>query len=91
MITMLQNTCYKKTKNGIYLKVKVVVHSSRNKVVGIIQDRIKVTLVAAPQNGEANRTLEETLADFFKTKKSHCQVIAGHKSTQKVVFISNGI
>ncbi|MDR2724122.1 MAG: DUF167 domain-containing protein [Holosporaceae bacterium] len=85
---MQQCKYYKKTSNGIYLKVKVVPRSSQNEVIGIVEDRIKVTVLAVPQKGEANAALENTLAAFFGIKRSFCQVTFGHKSSRKTVFIS---
>ncbi|GHT98419.1 hypothetical protein FACS1894126_3870 [Alphaproteobacteria bacterium] len=70
---MTELLCYEKSKNGIYLKVKVVPKSSRNEIIGLVGDRVKVAVRAAPQNGEANKALENIIASFFFIKKSSTQ------------------
>ncbi|GHU11160.1 hypothetical protein FACS189449_02050 [Alphaproteobacteria bacterium] len=88
---MTKILCYEKSKNGIYLKVKVVPKSSRNEVIGLVGDRVKVAVRAAPQNGEANKALEEVIASFFSLKKSSCTVTSGHQTSRKTVFISEDV
>ncbi|MDR3179938.1 MAG: DUF167 domain-containing protein [Holosporaceae bacterium] len=83
--------CYEKSKNGIYLKVKVVAKSSRNEVVGLRGDRIRVAVRAVPQNGEANEALESVIASFFGVGRSCCGVTFGHRSSQKIVFVAADI
>jgi uncharacterized protein (TIGR00251 family) len=80
--------CYEKSKNGIYLKVKVVPRASRNEILGIMADRIKVAVRAVPQKGEANEALENVIAAFLDVAKSCCTVTSGHKSSQKIVFVA---
>jgi len=82
------NLCYEKSKNGIYLKIKVIPKSSRNEVLDLVGDRIRVAVKAVPQNGEANKAVEIVVADFFDVKKSECTVTAGYKTSLKTVFIS---
>jgi uncharacterized protein (TIGR00251 family) len=85
---MQESSCYEKSKNGVYLKVKAVPKSSKNEVIGIVGGRMKVAVRAVPQNGEANRAVEEVVAAFFAVKKSDCAVVAGHKSSLKTLFIT---
>jgi uncharacterized protein (TIGR00251 family) len=83
----MSNLCYGKSKNGIYLKVKVIPKSSRNGVIGLMGDRIKVSVKAAPQNGEANEAVRDVVSDFFGLKKNACIITAGHKTSHKTVFV----
>jgi uncharacterized protein (TIGR00251 family) len=78
---------YEKGKDGVYLRVKVTPKSSKSEVVGVVGDRIKVTVRAVPENGQANDALEQTIANFFNVKKNCCAVTAGFKSSAKTVFV----
>jgi uncharacterized protein (TIGR00251 family) len=78
-------------KGGMYLKVKVIPKASRNEVLGVVGDRVKVTVRAVPQNGEANAALESTIAEFLGVKKTCCSVIAGYKSSMKTLFIAGDV
>jgi uncharacterized protein (TIGR00251 family) len=88
---MIANLCYEKSKNGIYLKIKVTPKSSRNAVLGLVGDRIKIAVRAAPQNGEANEAAIEVLSEFFGIKKSCCVITSGHTSSRKTAFIEADI
>ncbi|MDR0968591.1 MAG: DUF167 domain-containing protein [Holosporaceae bacterium] len=81
----------KKSQSGVYLKIKVAAKSSRNAIVGVAGDRIKVAVRAAPQNGEANEAVVEVLAEFFEVKKSRCVITTGHTSSLKTVFIEGDV
>jgi uncharacterized protein (TIGR00251 family) len=83
--------CYEKSKNGTYLKVKVVPKSSRNEIKGLIGDRIKITVTAAPQKGKANETVEELIAQLLDVERKLCCVSAGHQNPQKTVFVAADI
>jgi uncharacterized protein (TIGR00251 family) len=82
---------YEKSKNGIYLKVKVVPRASRDEVLGIVGNRVKVAVKAAPQKGEGNAAVEKVIAAFFSLKKASCSVVFGYKSTLKTVFIASNV
>jgi uncharacterized protein (TIGR00251 family) len=84
----LESLCYEKSKNGIYLKVKVVPKSSKNEVLNLMGNRIRITVKAVPQDGKANLMLEEVVADFLGVKKSNCTVTAGRKTSLKTVFVA---
>ncbi|MDR2794615.1 MAG: DUF167 domain-containing protein [Holosporaceae bacterium] len=80
--------CYEKSKNGVYLKVKVVPKASRNEVLGLSGDRIRVAVRAVPQNGEANEALEDVIASFLNVGRSNCSVTFGRRSSQKIIFVA---
>ncbi|MDR2107719.1 MAG: DUF167 domain-containing protein [Holosporaceae bacterium] len=84
---MKKDLCYDKSRNGIYLKVKTIPGASSDKVHGLVGNRVKLFVRAAPRNGEANRATAALVAKFFGLKKSCCVVTSGHKSSGKIVFI----
>ena len=79
---------YKKSKNGITLKIKVETRSSQRGIAGLLGDAIKVRLHAPPVDGAANKELLEILSEEFKIKKSSIKILTGHSSKEKIVEIS---
>lgn len=74
-------------KDAIELEVLAVPRSSRSRVAGIHDDRLKVQLAAPPADGEANAALVELLADLLGVKKSAVTLISGHGNRRKRVRI----
>lgn len=50
---------------------------------------LKVKVCAAPENGAANEELCQTLALYYKVKRSDVEVIAGQTSTRKLVRVKD--
>jgi uncharacterized protein (TIGR00251 family) len=84
---MGKDLCYDRSKNGVYLKVKVIPRASSNRVLGLAGDRIRISVTAAPRDGEANEAAATLISEVFGLKKSRCAVTSGFKSSGKVVFI----
>ena len=61
--------------------------SSRNSVVGIHDNMLKIAITAPPVDGEANKMLIKFLASQLKVSKSSCSLVQGDTSRRKVVRI----
>ena len=72
------------------LQVKVVPGSSRNRVVGMLGDALKVQVAAAPEKGKANDAVRGVLAEFFGVKIGQIQLISGQTQPRKT-FLVNGV
>ena len=72
---------------GVEIAVKAVPRSSRNRVAGIVADRLKVCVTAAPEKGRANAAIAETLAEFLDVSASSVEVVAGGASPKKTVRV----
>jgi uncharacterized protein (TIGR00251 family) len=72
------------TKDGIRLAVRLQPRASRNQVVGIMGDRLKVALTAPPVEGAANAACQAFLAELFKVSKGSVRLIGGEKSRDKL-------
>ena len=72
------------------LHVKVVPGSSRNRVVGMLGDALKVAVAAAPEKGKANEAVREVLAQFFAVKIGQVELISGQTQPRKT-FLLNGV
>ena len=69
------------------IAVKVVPRAAQDEIVGWLEGVLKVRVTAPPQDGRANRALEELLATQLRLKKSAVTVAAGLASTRKRVAI----
>ena len=72
---------------GVEIAVKAVPKSSRNRVAGIVADRLKVCVTAAPEKGRANGAIAETLADFLDVSPSSVEIVAGATGPRKTVRV----
>lgn len=72
-------------KNGFtQLNVIVIPKSSKNEVVGIYNNVLKIKVMAAPEKGKANTAVIEVLVKYFKIKKSQIRLMSGKISRSKV-------
>jgi uncharacterized protein (TIGR00251 family) len=72
------------------LLVKVVPGASRNKVVGMLGDALKIQVAAAPERGKANAAVIEVLAEFFGIKEGQIELVSGQTQPRKT-FVVNGV
>ena len=74
---------------NIILNLYIQPNSSKNEIVGLWKDKLKVKIAAPPHQGKANKRLIEFLSQLFKIKKSQVKILRGEKSREKVVEIKN--
>ncbi len=72
------------TADGIRLGVRLQPRASRNKVVGVMGDRLKVQLTAPPVEGAANAACQAFLAECFGVSKGAVRLLSGEKSREKL-------
>ena len=70
------------------IDVKVVPRAAKDEIVGWLEGTLKVRVQAPPEDGRANRALEELLADALRLKKNAVTVAAGRASARKRVAIA---
>jgi uncharacterized protein len=71
----------------LILRIHLQPRASKNRVVGIHADKLKIAITAAPIDNRANEFLIDFLADFFAVKKSAIAIVKGQTSRDKVVCI----
>jgi len=72
------------------ISIKVLPRSSRNEVVGEMEDgTLKIKLTAPPVDGKANEALIELLADHFDIAKNKIKILKGLTSKNKIIQINN--
>ena len=69
------------------LQIKVVPKSSRNGVAGWMGDTLKVWVTAPPERGKANVAVQAVLADALGVSRESIRLVAGLKSSRKVVEV----
>lgn len=80
-------SCLQETADGVVLQVQVQPRSSRNQLVGLQGDALKVKLTSPPVEGAANKACCVYLAKLFGLAKGSVEIIAGDKSRQKRVLL----
>ena len=69
------------------IAVKVVPRAAQDEIVGWLEGVLRVRVKAPPQDGRANRALEELLAAALGLKKNAVTVIGGAAAARKRVAI----
>ena len=83
--------CIQNTGAGnLIIKVTVQPKASRNKVVGIFNNTLKIATTAPPVDGKANIQIINQLAKFFEIPKSAICLKGGQQSRKKR-FILSGV
>jgi uncharacterized protein (TIGR00251 family) len=75
---------------GTVFRVRVLPGAMRSRVVGEYGGALKVSVVAPPERGKANRALCDLLAEVLGVTRRQVEVIAGEVSRDKLVRV-NGI
>ncbi|GBC62820.1 YggU family protein [Desulfonema ishimotonii] len=74
-------------ENGLSLRIFVQPKSSKNMVVGLHGDALKVKLTAPPVDGAANKMCVKFLAKSFGLSKSSVEILSGHTGRTKQVLL----
>lgn len=74
--------------DGVTVRVKVVPGSSRDRIAGVLGDRLKVTVSAPPEGGKANRAVCELLATLLGTPLRQVTLIQGQTQSMKTILIT---
>jgi hypothetical protein len=72
---------------GVTFAVRVMPRSSRDEIVGLYGDALKVKLTAPPVEGAANLALIEFLAKHLGVRKSAVSILGGDRSRNKIVRV----
>lgn len=70
------------------LKVKVVPGASRDRIVGMLGDALKVQVSAAPQRGKANEAVVRLLAQALGIKPTAIALVGGAAQPRKTFSVS---
>lgn len=74
-------------EGSVRFRVRVVPRASRDEVVGLQGEALRVRLTAPPVEGAANRALVEFLARQLGVRKGQVCILSGEASREKVVAV----
>jgi uncharacterized protein (TIGR00251 family) len=83
-----QGTLSQSNGGCVRIAVRARPKASRNAVVGIVGDRLKVAVAAAPAGGKANAAIEKTLAKALGVRPSAVAIVAGKTSRDKTAEVT---
>jgi len=81
------NDYFKITGKDIVIKVKIIPGSSKNKIIGVYNNSLKITITAPPVEGKANKKCITYIAKCFDVAKSKIEIISGQTSKNKLIKI----
>ena len=80
-----------KAEGRLTLNIKEIPKSSRNEIMGLMEDgTLKIKVTAAPEKGKANAAVCEFLAQQFGISRRSVALLRGETSPLKTVLISRG-
>ncbi|MBI4658240.1 MAG: DUF167 domain-containing protein [Verrucomicrobia bacterium] len=79
--------CLRSNPNGVYLAVKLQPRAARNEIASILGSELKIKVTAPPVDAAANQALLRLLVENLGCARGAVQLVQGHKSTHKVVFL----
>ena len=77
--------------DDVLIWIKAVPGASRNEIAGIVADRLKVRVRAAPEAGKANKAICKLLASALGVKVKHVSIDSGQTNPEKIVRICNAV
>jgi len=82
-----ENVKLRAEADGTVLAVKVVPGASRDRVVGVLGDCLKVATSAAAEKGKANAAVTRTLAAALGVNRREVVLVAGQTNPRKEFLI----
>lgn len=76
-------------KEGLVIRVYIQPKASRDQIVGLHGDEVKVAITAPPVDGQANAHLVKFLAKQFRVAKSNVNIEKGELGRHKQIRILN--
>ncbi|MFN9975504.1 MAG: DUF167 domain-containing protein [Phycisphaerae bacterium] len=73
--------------SDVLIRLKVVPGSSRDAIAGVLGDRLKIKVAAAPEAGKANAAVCELLARTLRVKRRDVAIEAGATSPEKTARV----
>lgn len=73
--------------SGLSFRIRVQPKSSRNQILGMQDDALKLKITAPPVEGAANKACIELLAKALGVPKSCLEITSGQASRAKTMFV----
>ncbi len=79
---------FRETADGVTFRVHVQPRAARNRLQGMHDDALKISLTAPPVEGAANRLCRDFLAQLLGLPRALVEVVGGHKSRRKTIYVA---
>jgi len=79
----IEHLALRDTDGGVVVPVKAVPGASRDRVVGVLGDCLKVATAQAAEKGKANRAIAVTLAKALGARKADVALVSGPANPRK--------
>ncbi len=76
-----------KTNTGTTFSVRMQPGASKNEIVGVQKDALKIRISAPPVEGKANKALIQFLAKQLTVKRNQVEIISGHTTRIKTIHV----
>lgn len=76
-----------KLENGLRLRILLQPKASKDAIIGLHEDELKISITAPPIDGAANAYLLKYLSKLFKVPKSSILLEKGELNRHKQIFI----
>lgn len=73
--------------HNLLLHCQLQPRSSRNEIIGVHGDRLKICITAPPVDGKANKHLIAITSKWFGTSKKKITIVRGETRQQKTLII----
>ena len=80
---------FRETSDGVTFRVHVQPRAARNRLQGMHDDALKISLTAPPVDGAANRLCRDFLAQLLELPRALVEVVGGHKSRRKTIHVES--
>jgi uncharacterized protein len=81
---------YRFKDKDLVLELHIQTKASKDALIGVHNNRIKIAIAKAPEAGKANNHLVKWIASRLKVKQTDVQIIRGYTSKYKTVLITGG-
>ena len=81
------NNFFRVDGDTIRLEIKAVPGASKTELAGVKDNRLRIRLAAAPEDGKANAELLNFLSKTLGCPKRDLRIVSGEKSRVKVVAL----
>ncbi len=75
--------------DDVTIAIKVVPSASRDRIAGMLGNRLKITLTAPAEGGKANRAIRTLFAALLHIPANRIEVTAGAKRPEKTLRITS--
>jgi len=83
--------CLQRRPDGVEVRVFVQPRASRNQVIGLLGDELKVSLTAPPVDGAANKACTLFLAKTTGLPRRSVRILSGESSRHKRFLLEDAV